>query len=364
MASDPTTCRSCGGTLPADHRGVCPTCGDLLSGAGVIGGAPSGSAGLLRRPANRRVGLIVLAIMLGMAAFGLVVSLKTMPSRQARNPRELLGYVPSDASAVVVIHAARSVQEVAGRQVLTHLRLGAVHVSLPRLERWTRIPAQDVKTIVLGLRPSRASWPPFVAVLQTNTARTTGDLTRLLPEARQVAREGRALIVFGVRPEEAGVAWQAAEQVVVLARTTDDLTGVPEAPAADIGHLAPALQDFIRGRLGPEADVWMAATSPAWDQASVVPLVRGILGAGEQSFRSVTTLGAWARFGDDVDGELAVQALDEAAARRLATGLEARPDKDGVRIRVDGSWVVVRARGRADSLLRALGPEGAVPAGR
>lgn len=289
--------------------------------------------------------------MLAMAAVGLVLSLETLPSRQARNPRELLGYLPPSTTAVLAVHVARSVKEVAGRRVLTQFQVGTAELDLSRLQRWTHIPLKDFETVVVGKWASGGAWDHFVIVLQTNTPRTGEDLMRLLPGARRVERERPDVIGFGEGPE-AGVAWRVAEQIVAFAPAADGLGVVPAVPAQELGHFSAPLQDFIRHRIGPEADVWLAATPMACAGTAYERVLRDVVAS--ETLGDVDVLGAWARFADDVDGELALRGRDEAAARRLAAALRRRPTFGESRVREEGAWVTAHARLSADAVLGAF----------
>jgi hypothetical protein len=269
--------------------------------------------------------------MISMATLSLMVGIKTIPFRRAQDQRDLLGYLPPDCNVVAVIHVKPALQELAGRELLTRLRLGPLDVGLDRLEQLTTIQSNEMDTIALGLRLDNRLIPRLTLVLQTDGAVDPRRLQTVLERgaAAQVQRPDRRVYEF--HPGHAAIplyAWDATNHIVIFALAGADFDLVPDYPRSGITHLSSGIREFVKKNVNAQTHVWLAADSDDWARTIVAAPVAKLLDNDPVLIRSLQTCGFALRFGEDVSVDAVAGMQDRSSAEGLRSQLAKTVTRD------------------------------------
>jgi len=290
--TEPASCPFCNALLLAPRleggRAVCPRCGEPLPETVSVHLASQASArgtdaapAPERGPSNRRLALIVLALMACMAALSLVYALRTTDFRRSndrkksdradpvvlRSPLELSGldYLPLHCDVLAGIHVAQLLQHKEARKWLQSPRGMFFDWTVGQVERWTTLKAQDLDEITVGIVLSGET-PWAVLVAQTKLAHA---LQIGMKEKGSVARpsqwQHRGRPVFRAPLDTVGerALWCAGDKTLVFVLKADkvedeDLLQIPE-PTPKTSARSETLDEIMGRRLrGPQL-LWVAA---------------------------------------------------------------------------------------------------------
>jgi hypothetical protein len=346
MSSEVKTCPYCNTPLPdhlSGHGGpiICSRCGEAIPtrGGRHCSNAQGYSASVPRREtdqpelrlSNRWLAAGILAVMLAMAALALSIGLKTVPFRRANDPKELLGYLPADTNVVAVIHADRALQELAGRALLTRLRIGSSEAGLQKLTEWTGLQVHDLGKVVLGLRLDDHLIPRLTVIVQTKKPLDGAALAELVKESSKVSRSGKNLYQSNTQH---WTIWPAAESILIVGLSLEDLDAVPEYPYQGITHLPRDLQEYIKNQIDESAQAWVVAESENWQKSVAWPLTAA-LGSSWQAILGQPRLGGmWLHFDEDVAVHGLLRFAEKSAADQAKSMLS-----EGQLVRKDRLWV-------------------------
>jgi hypothetical protein len=325
-------------TIPAgwaaNQKVPCPRCGETFRYKAIESADPAGPIHadvparpfnsrprpvIARRPSNRTIAVSVLGLMLLMALISLMVGLKTVPFRRSHDPGNPLAYLPADTNVIALAQVQLALQEVAGRQLLSQLHFGNFGLDLGALEEWTGLRRDDIQTAVLGLRVDDKLPPRFTLVVQTQVPYDEGKLRAAL-EPERIERGPRTLYHVPWGKQGLGMTfWYASDSILVAALTPADFDAVPSSPwsATDI-PLVPALQAYVRDRIGPDAHLWIIGDADHWDQTAAALLVPQISGVSAELLGELKTWGLALHFDDGISVNGACELRTIEVARRLA----------------------------------------------
>ena len=216
-----------------------------------------------RRPANRVVAGLVVAVMLGMAAIGLAFALHTVKIRRANDSKGVqpaepaaeavtavpagwpgLGYLPDDVQVMAGIRVADALESPTGRTLLAAFGL-----------------AESKRTPILGVAPSHVDCLIAGANLRTLPPRVTaiihgsiGDSSNAGHVTEQHGKTLQRVKLWASGPE--GAIWRPDRHTLVAALLPDDFDRLPAKPQT-------AQLPDLMARLDPAALAWLVATVDA-----------------------------------------------------------------------------------------------------
>ena len=342
----------------------------------------AGAAG--RRSWTERLSVPGLA---ALALIGIGLALIAIQTRPVRPPLEppkprvapmapadlaALGFLPDDIDLIAAVHVAELLDEPSGRDLLQRVGLGTP--GGPDLEKWTGLKLDDIDHAVLGLKLDGDLLTRFVLVVRARRPIDQTHIRDILKATTRQEVDGRSVYPFVLETglpllAKVGVsAWFADENTLVIAKSFDR---IPVTPRTGIDHLRPELRQAIRERMGPSAQLWVAAHTDSWDGVNFLlqQLVSSQFGQGANMVKKVRTLALWVSAGDEVTLRGAFGCADEDAARGLGAYLDptnkkglralfdapgqspmARSFLDTLKTTQQGTWVDVQAKASAESI--------------
>jgi hypothetical protein len=242
---------------------------------GATAGPVPVTAATTKRPTNRAIAGLVIAVMLGMAALGLRFALQTVAFRRAQDskhevapgkveesrpmrPAEWpgLGFLPDDVQAIAGIRVADALQSAAGKALLAHFNLADAKPILG-------IVPKDIDHLTVGAK--LRTLPPRVTAIIHGTVGSAKLSSHNMQKRNDKMLEHGWLRPDGLRVET----WRADGKTMVVALLPEDFDHVPETPRSAV-----PLSDFME-RLDPAALAWLVASSDTNDAAiaSLTPLL-------------------------------------------------------------------------------------------
>jgi len=322
-----------------------------------------------------------------LALIGIGLALLAIQARPVRPPLEppkakvatvapadlpALGYLPDDTDLILAVHMAELLDEPTGRDLLKRVGLGTP--GGPDLEKWTGLKLDDIDHAVLGLKLDGDLLTRFTLVVRARGPIDQQHVRDLLKTTARQDVDGRPVYPFvletglPVLAKVGASAWFADDRTLVVAKTFDR---IPLTPKTGIDHLRPALRQVIQERMGPSAQLWVAAHTDSWDGLNFILrlAISDHLDQGADTFKKVRTLALWLTTGDDVTLRGAFDCADEDAARALAAYLEPTnrkgfralfdaPDEgpmareliDSLKTTQQGTWVDLQAKASAEAV--------------
>lgn len=373
-----TTCPFCNAVLGATDV-ACPVCGERLPGR--TGPVPAATA---TAPNNRRVALIVVAVMVTCATAALAFALWTQASRRANDqglpprpprspfdtpagpvpPEQLtaLRYLPADLDLLVGVHFATLYDTAATRALLEQaLPVGRTRFHLSDLPGWTGLEPAALDHAVLGLALPKAGLPRLVLVLRTRRDFAVDTVKAALKATAVVnvgLKEDRTFwdVKLGAT-ELPATLWIADDRTLVLSLTVADFAGLPAPDTAHLAHLPEKVRTLVRQRIDPGSAVWVAGQLPDG--------LRGVAGLGANGVLARLNLkpeqrqaieGMRSFVGGIVPGpEITCRLNVELSAGAEAVAALVRGPRPNPRVAVEGNWVLVQWKTTLDDLGRALG---------
>jgi hypothetical protein len=352
MPTDTISCPYCNAyvTVPEarspGQRVLCPRCGESFSYRQPTEGEPerptsiataSGSPAadqlarsVMRRPSNRAMAAAVLGLMLLMALISLMVGLKTVPFRRSHDPLDPLAFLPADTNVIGLVRVQQALQEVAGRQLLGQLYLGAPGADLGLLEEWTGLRRDDIQTAVLGLHVGSDFIPRLTIIVQTQVPYDEKTLPASLKEAERIERGPRTL--YRVPLRRLGLSatlWYASDSILVACLSPKDFDSVPETPASGMAQFPAPLQAYIAERIAPSAQAWIIGHAEHWDDTIAFLTLSGLTPGYPDLFGDLRTWGITLQFDREVKISGACEMKSERAARALAAYVSMRYSQRG-----------------------------------
>lgn len=369
-AGQPVPCPRCGQSFPCP-----PLVGqaeDRLTSRppartedGIVAQLPYAAAGTPpstpRRFSNRSVALAILGLMGAMAVAGLLWALLTQPGRRARDPVNLLGYLPGDCNAVAAVDLTKTLKEPAGRDFVDQVRLGPTGLGLANIEQWTGLKREDIHQVVMGLKiDDGMKLPRLTLVVQTREPYDADAVLEALKASRPSERRKKTLHRFPVAgtSREASV-WCAAENVLVVCLEPEDFDGVPLTPHAGADHLPAPIQGLVWDKLGQGSQAWVAAHAKHWETTPVWLSVTFNFNPSMEDHRvlkQVQTVGVWLRFDRGVRVNAACGCGSADGAESLRKYLVEKQIVEGEHVRVQkGDWVIVESPSSPEAVRRFMG---------
>jgi hypothetical protein len=383
MAAETIACPYCNALMTiAEHaassrRVTCIRCGELFpyqaASVGAAGlhqpaaesgdaraGLPPDNAQALavaqRRRSSRKIAAVILGVMAVMALASLLVSLRTVHNRRARD-QEPLGYLPADTNVIAALHVAKLVQEPTGREFLSRLRLGPTDVGMARLGEWTGFQIDDLSDVVLGLKVDDRLLPRLTIVLQTRQPFDDpvgkSRLPAVLKDSPTVERNQKKLYRVP-RIATGAELWIAGPSTLVMSMLAGGMDDVPLTPRTGMDHLPRAFQSFPTDPFIAKSQAWVIGHAEHWDQTAIWPLLAPVGGAKLEPLKDIQTFGLWVQFDRGVALKGACQCTSPAAARVVEDSVHTLlMDKANLRIDKD-NWVTAFYPINLEDLLERL----------
>jgi hypothetical protein len=360
---------------------VCPVCGERLPGRSGPVAAPTPVA-----PSNRRVALIVVAVMVTCATAALAYALWTQAVRRANDqgsppkpprspfdtpagpvaPEQLtaLRYLPAGLDLLVGVHFATLYDEPATRALLEQpLPVGKTQFRLTDLPTWTGLEASALDHAVLGLALPEAGFPRVVLVLRTRRDFEV-DAVKVALHAKVVENAGRneQRKLWEVKlgnAELPATLWIADDRTLVLGLIPADFTELPAPNTEKLAHLSGTLQTRLRQRIDPGAVVWVAGQLRHGLRGVASIGANGVLARLNLKPEQKTAIEEMRSFaggvvpGPEIACRLNVE-LGEARAADTVAGIVRGP-RPNPRVEVEGAWVTVQWKTTLAELAQALG---------
>lgn len=357
-----TTCLYCNAEL-LDGTTICPRCGE---GSPATANQPTAVAETPDdpRPANRRLGLLVLAVMTLMASIGLAFALHTTASRRANDNRNQdhtlppgpimsdpaefagLGYIPSDVHVLAGIDLPRLRQSPAGEALASRVPVGnAAMIS-------------NVDHVLVGAN-IRAFPPKWTAVLHAPTdldgVRLRGQLKSPTGQERGKWNISQSSLLRGFGLQ----CWiaEADPRTLIVAQLPSDFDAIPVTPLRGpqrFQHIGALLAD----RLPRNSAAWLVAQVEPNKNAIPAMLALTAMPAGDRTaWQNLQAVVLSIRpLGGDLDASLDIRGSDAAATQALAEIIERNLGSAGVVVarKADGDWQRLTIRLNADAIARLL----------
>jgi hypothetical protein len=273
-----------------------------------------------QRRSNRKIAVLVLSLMVVMAVASLVVGLRTVSSRRARDQGPL-GYLPSDTNLIATIHVSKVAQEQTGREFLSELRLGPTDIGMANLSEWTGFQLEEIADVVLGLRVDRGL-PRLSLVLQMRQPFEESRLPTKLKNNQTLERNQKKLYRLARTPVGPLWLWCAGPSTLVIGPERD-LDDVPLEPRPGSDHLPTEFKSFPEDTVIQKAQAWVIGHSENWGQTVVGQFLPQVKDKNLEAFKSVQTFGIWLHFGQPVVVRGACRCSDPAAAQAVEGALQA-----------------------------------------
>lgn len=287
------SCPFCNASMPlpepAPRRMTCVRCGEqfpVQAPAEAVEINPSPAPLAAAPPAeikrrNRRVGLIVVAIMAAVFVAALIFVIESRSRRGMRSLAEspALGYLPDDTNVIVAVNveAADEVRKERKAEkepdIVDRLFFGenaAVHV-----ERMTGFQRGDVEEIMLGLKVDENLIPKFRLIVRTRSSYDAEALRDKLGAFR--SKQEGAKTLDSIRPQGVpleAVLWCATAKTFVITLTPEDMAKVPDEPAKNVDRLAPQLVDLMRYHSDKGTFFWLIGHAENWEPTTLGLLLK------------------------------------------------------------------------------------------
>jgi hypothetical protein len=249
-----------------------------------------------------------------MAAVSLIVGLRTVSSRRARD-QEPLGYLPADTNVVAAIHVSKILQETAGREFMTRFRVGPIDITPAAIVQRTGFQLEEIGDIVVGLRIDEGI-PRVTVVIQTCQPFDEARVRRVANDQQPIERNQKRLYLVRLeKPAVPIVLWCAGPSTLVMGLTFDDLNAVPLTPQPGMDHLPKAFQTFPTDDVTGHAHAWIIGDSEGWNKTFAWRSIEHWAGLKLDAWKDVQTLGLWLRFDQAVLLKAAFRCLGPASAR-------------------------------------------------
>ncbi|MBX9680843.1 MAG: hypothetical protein K2X38_18960 [Gemmataceae bacterium] len=227
---------------------------------------------------KKKTVLVVLGLMLGMAAFGVMFVLATIDRRRKNDlpplPKHhhagelrLLGHVPAKCSVLGALHLRELRYEAATKSLLDAPRPEMVEAILGNLERWTGLKSSAIDYVALGVMDLPES-PTLYLLVQTAVRFEPAELVR--KAGKEETHRGKPMSRFPLEGKGGnGRLWTFSDRVfaVVLrgeSGANEDLDAIPLTPRISLEGSADPLRQAILHRLDGRSLMWFAAlTGPA-----------------------------------------------------------------------------------------------------
>jgi hypothetical protein len=244
------------------------------------------------------------------------------------------------------------------------------------IEVWSGIKLDDIDHAVLGLKLTEDLPTRFTLVVRTRRPIQAEQVRETLKAEGRREVDGRGVYPFVMKMELPGIqggglganAWFADDYTLVVAKTFDH---VPAEPRGGVDHLRPALRQLLKERMGPSAQLWLAADMPPWDK--VFPLLQAwvllSLRKEARTIEKVRTFGVWLTADDGgatlrgaahCDDDAAAEALEAFLGPKNEKGLKALAGPDAgpatrefvksLKVTREGTWVELQAKASAEAV--------------
>jgi hypothetical protein len=354
-------CARCGETFP--YRVAAAEAGPQLVAAESLPAATRQptfpQAREKSRPNYHRIAwtaILVLGVMVLMGLSALVLGLRTVPERRARDQKPL-GYLPPDINVIAGLHVVKLLQDPVGREFASQPHLGPAEVGIVNLERWLGLPLEDLSDVVIGLKVDDRLVPRLTLVVQTMKPYDEAKVRGALKDSQQIERHQKKLYRFRLeKPPVNATLWCAGQSTLVFGLSPEDLDVVPFTPLSGIDHLPQPIQACLTDPASRTAQAWAFATADRWDKTSLWNLLALQMGNDQEALRGVRTAGVWLRF----ERKVFVTARCQAADRRAAQALErllvrTRIAEKGTVHTEKDSWVTAQAEFGSESFRQFIG---------
>lgn len=258
--------------LPSNGRMICPRCDESISLEGASEGESSAgtSNGKPPRITNRAIAGMVLAVMVGVAAFALAFAIKTQSFRRAqdskaevppesdpvaalRPPPEWpgLGYLPTDCQAIAGIRIADALESTAGRAFLSAF---GISTEAAQQIRVLGLSPREIDHFVIGA--NLRALPPRVMTVAHNYRRI--DLVQVrqgIGATKDIEHGGKPLIAGRLWPNGLeGLVWNPDQHFLVAAILPDEFDKARSDPSTSQASIAGIPAD----RFDAQALAWLA----------------------------------------------------------------------------------------------------------
>jgi hypothetical protein len=151
----------------------------------------------------------------------------------------------------------------------------------------------------------------------------------------------------------------AEQRLLILAFNPRDLDQAPTKPIEDAGQFPPALQTLLRERMDKSAEMWIAGHAEQWDRTLAALWLANLPEPSRKALGQVRTFGLWAKTGDPLLLNAAVECADEPGAQALRAYLEKWTEArlPGSKVIQDATWVSAQAKPSEAELKQAFGHE-------
>jgi hypothetical protein len=318
MALNFVSCPYCNATfprpesIPLSGKIDCPRCGEAFPAPAITESAPGAqittATGPTPQQAKRsswRIGLLVLAGMLFIAAGALIFILNTRSKRGLEYLSELptLGYLPSDTNVIIAATPGVADETPEGREMLYRLTLGRADdtKSEERVgkrdqldwERLTGLKRDQIEDVVLGLKVDTNIPPQMRLIVRTRSAY---DVDRLRPAlgATRSRQEGNKFVDY-IKPSgwplPEAVLWCATSKTFIICLTAEDMAKVPEQPFPNVDHLAPQIADLLKTRSDKGTFFYLVGHADHWDKTFLNLLLLKWPDEDRKTFFKIQTIG-------------------------------------------------------------------------
>ncbi len=306
-------CPYCNSPVPAENitpgasKIPCPNCGETIPNTtmtardeqmAVAEGSPSPSSTTavttsapaqspkLRAPepvawSNRRIALVVLAIMFVMGGIGLGYALWTQEARRkgdypekltTRNydpvkpvaPEELpgLAHLPRECTVIAGVHVGELLGEDNGLPMFEELQRQLPMLNLETFEKWTGLNENDIHSITLGV-PAKGALR-LIVIVQTRGGYNINPIKKELTGIPGVNYENKPAFQL---PNKLGYLWCINSKSMAFlfepGAEVDALKAIRHNPKSLISDFPKDVQSALKERINRSAFAWTVATPKA-----------------------------------------------------------------------------------------------------